>query len=836
VPVAPERILEFLRGDAGRPLKAKELARALDVATADYPEFKQLLKKLEDEGALYRVQRQRYAAPQRINLIVGRLQTTRSGAGFVVPTEGGGDLYVPPDGLGSALDGDRVVARLERRRRGDRREGRVIRVLERARSTVVGVYHPGRTFGFVVPEDAKLPHDVYVPTEATLDARDGDVVVVRITEWGGEHRGPAGEIERVLGRLGEPGVDVLAVAYGHELPLEFPPPVEEEAERLRARGITDADRAERVDLRDTLVFTIDPADAQDHDDALSIQSVGDDTWEVGVHIADVSFYVREGSALDAEALARGTSVYMVDRVIPMLPHALSSDLCSLVPDRDRLALSLLLHVDEAGRVRQQRLVRSVIRSRHKLAYETAQAVLAGEQSIDDATDGALRRLAAIARRLRANRAERGSIDFDLPEARVVLNTAGEPTDIQRVLRLESHRLIEDFMLLANETIAAWAARGQTPFVYRVHEPPDPTKLEQLTEFAGSLGYRLRAGENPEPRALQALIEAARGQPEEGLLSTVVLRSMKQARYFEKNLGHFGLAARHYTHFTSPIRRYPDLIVHRICARTLIDAQPLPDQLRETLPIIARQSSDRERVAVSAERDSIELKKVEFMQRHMDDAFDGTIGGVRAFGFFVLLDDFFVEGLVHVSSLGDDYYVYTEEQYALVGERTRRQFRLGDRVRVRVAAVDLEERRIDFALLAGPRPSHALARQPDAAGKPSRPRRPAKNDAAGTGERKGKSVLGSAKNAEEKGKTKVKDPEKKKKSGKAGRAGSRGKGEQAGNPAEQRASRGGKSGPERGSKSGPERGGKGGPKRGGQGGPKRGGKGGAKRGGGRPPKA
>jgi ribonuclease R len=698
MPISSDRIVEYVRSEAGRPLKAKELAKALGVPSAEYAEFRSLLQRLEAEGELYRVQRQRYAAPDRINLVVGRIQTTRSGAGFVTPESGGEDLFVPAAGLGSALDGDRVVARIERRTGRARREGRVIRVLERGRSTIVGVYHPTRSFGFVVPEDRKLPKDVFVAAGDSLDAEDGQVVVVRITEWGGEHRGPAGEVERVLGRFGDPGVDVLAVAHGHELPLEFPVAVEQEADRRRSRGIEPADLRGRTDLRETLVFTIDPADARDHDDALSIRALADDAFEVGIHIADVSFYVPAGSALDAEAAARGTSVYLVDRVIPMLPHALSSDLCSLVPDEDRLALSLLMRVDATGRVRRRRLVRSVIRSRHKLDYDLAQAVIDGTTQIDPGTDRSIEQLAGLARVLRRARVERGSVDFDLPEARVVLNAAGEPTDIQRVLRLESHRLVEDFMLLANETVAAWATRARLPFIYRIHEPPDPARMEQLADFAGTLGYRLPRVAQPEPKALQQLIEQASGRPEEGLLSTVVLRSMKQARYSEQSLGHFGLAARHYTHFTSPIRRYPDLIVHRILGHTLIDEAPLEAAVVEALPSIARSASERERVAVAAERDSIDLKKVEFMRRHLGDTFQGTISGVRSFGFFVLLDDYYVEGLVHVSSLDDDYYVFLEDQYVLVGERTRRRFRLGDRVKIQVAAVESEQRRIDFALV------------------------------------------------------------------------------------------------------------------------------------------
>jgi ribonuclease R len=703
----PEEIVDYLQ-IAGRPLKAKELAKGLGVPTEDYPEFKDLLQTLEENGTLYYVQRQRYAAPGKINLVVGRLRTIRSGAGFVIPdqpektktkTE---DLYIPADGLASALDGDRVVARIERKKRGGRIEGSVVKILERARSTIVGVFHASKNFGFVVPEDSKLARDVFVPPGQEIVPEEGDVVVVRITSWGNEHLGPAGDIERVLGKLGSPGVDVLAVLYGHELPVEFPDEVVQEAEKLRARGLAEVDLRGRLDMRDQLVFTIDPVDAKDHDDALSVRSAGEGLWEVAVHIADVSHYVTEGSLLDAEALRRGTSVYLVDRVIPMLPEALSADLCSLRPNEDRLALSVLLTLGQDGEVRGNTLHRTIIRSRHKLAYEDAQAVLDNTKSIDPETDAAVRQLAALARSLRAARAERGSIDFDLPQARVLLNTQGEPTDIQKILRLESHRLIEDFMLLANETIAKTTARAKTPSLYRVHDSPDPARLEQLREFVATFGLRLGKRGTPGPKDLQNLIEQVKGRPEETLLSTVVLRSMKQAKYSAENIGHFGLAAKYYTHFTSPIRRYPDLIVHRISAAVYIDRQKPPESLNgDLLPEIARIASERERVAVDAERDSIDLKKVEFMQRHLGEEFGGTIASVTAFGCFVLLDDFFVEGLLHVSSLDDDYYVYVENEYALVGERTGRRLRLGDRVRVKVARVDLEERKIDFDLIEEP---------------------------------------------------------------------------------------------------------------------------------------
>ncbi len=705
--VDTDRILEALRS-AGRPLATRELARALGEGAPK--KLEKQLEALERDGVLYRNRSRRWALPRRINLVAGTLSTTRSGAGFVTPDEPGQDIYIRAEGLGSALDGDRVVVRVEKRpTRGRGPEGRVIRVLERARGTVVGTFHPVRSgrrtgFGFVVPQDPRLRRDVYVPA---ADIEEGDIVQVRVTDWGDGQRGPTGEVQRVLGRRGDPGVDVLAVALSHELPLEFPPEVEAEAERIAQRGLRPEDYEGRTDLRDDLIFTIDPADAKDHDDAVSVRSVENDALEVGIHIADLSHYVREGTALDAEALSRATSVYLVDRVVPMLPHPLSSGLCSLVPGEDRLTLSLFVRIDADGSVHAPRLVQSVIRSRHRLSYDDAQAVLDGSGHVDDETDAALRGLAQAAQRLRAKRMERGSLDFDLPESRVVLNAAGEPTDIQRVLRLESHRLIEDLMLIANETIARRAAGRKLPFIYRIHERPDPARMEQLAEFAARLGLRLDGAPTPTPSQVQRLLRAAEGRPEEDLLAGVALRSMKQARYSHENAGHFGLAARAYTHFTSPIRRYPDLVVHRLCRRYFLGgdgARPQPEELEA----IAATSSERERNAVAAERDSIDLKKVEFMEQHLGEVFEGTIANVRPFGFFVLLDRFHVEGLVHVSTL-DDFFVYAEDEWMLVGERTRRRYRLGDRCRVRVAAVDREQRSIDFQLV-GDRPARAGTRR------------------------------------------------------------------------------------------------------------------------------
>lgn len=679
------------------PLRAKDLAQQLGIPKARYREFKAYLRHLEAEGEVYRIRSNRYSVPEKINLIVGTLRVIRSGDGFVRPeTRGEEDIFVPAAKQDSAMDGDRVAVRIEGRPRGQAPVGRILKIFVRARPTVVGTFRESRNFGFVSPLDRRVSRDVLVPQGMEGKARSGDIVVVRISQYGSPKQNSVGEVERVLGPMEAPGVDVLAILHGHGLPREFTPEVEEAAgtaaEWMENTG-------PRTDCRDLLVFTIDPAEARDHDDALSIQSLGESGLvEVGIHIADVAHFVREGSPLDLEARARGTSVYLVDQVVPMLPHLLSSDLCSLRVDEDRLAFSLFVVLDAEGRVRKHRFEKTWIRCRHSLHYQQVQAVLEGDGTVDAEVDQALRTLNRLALRLRAHRRSRGSLDFDLPEARVVLDEEGTPLDIQKVQQLDSHRLIEEFMLLANETVAQVAVEKLLPIPFRVHEPPPPPRLEELREFLASVGHSLPRG-RVDGSVLQAVLERVEGRPEEGLVSTVILRHMQKARYDAANLGHFGLASEAYTHFTSPIRRYPDLVTHRVLHEALLGSRRLPERWSgEYLEEIAETSSDLERRAQQAERDSVEMKKIEFMRRHLGDEFHGTIGGVTSFGFFVLLDRYFVEGLVHVSTLGDDFYRFVEEAYALVGERSRRRFQLGDRVRVQVVRADKEERQVDFKLL------------------------------------------------------------------------------------------------------------------------------------------
>jgi ribonuclease R len=576
--------------------------------------------------------------------------------------------------------------------------GRVIKVLDRAHETVVGIFRPSGSFGVVNPRNRRLSREILVAKGDEGTATEGDVVVVRITTFGSGKMGPMGRVETVLGRSSDPGVDVLSVIHDHGLPWTFPDSVVEAAREAVVHRRKEPGKLRR-DRRDLNVFTIDPADARDHDDALSVQAIGDDAWEVGIHIADVSHFVRPGDEVDLEAFKRGTSVYLVDRVIPMLPHELSTDACSLLPDADRFTVSVFAVLDSQGRVRDARFERTEIRSRHKLSYEAAQAVLDGERDIDPETNEALRTLAVLAEILREKRKERGSLDFDLPEAHVILGEAGKPISIRQVERLESHRLVEAFMLLANEIVAHEAQKRRLPIFYRVHEPPSTDKMRDLRTFLGRLGHPVSKGSVPQ-KDLQAVLKRVEGRPEEKFVSTVILRSMSRARYSVQNLGHYGLASDWYTHFTSPIRRYPDLWLHRVLTHALIEGQPVPESWEgPSLKEKAGRCSVRERVAEAAERESVALKKVEYMERHLGDEFDGTVSGVTSFGIFVLLDDVFVEGLVHVNSMTDDYYIFRQDRYLLVGERSHRTFRLGDRIRVRVARVRKEDLLIDFVILA-----------------------------------------------------------------------------------------------------------------------------------------
>lgn len=682
------------------PLTARDLARNLRVNSESYRGFRRRLRAMERDGDVFRQRKGRYALPDSFEIVTGIVDLTRAGDGFVIPEVAGGeDVFVPRRSLGSAVEGDRVAVRVERRLPGRNPEGRLVRVLERAWGQAVGVYHDRRGYGVVVPQEPPLPADVFVPPADRAGAAEGDIVLVRIDEWGKDAVRPVGVITSVLGRPGDPGIDVLSIVLGQQLPIDFPPVVLREADKIARRGVRPEDLEGREDFRDTLCFTIDPGDAKDHDDALSVRRTPGG-FEIAIHIADVSWYVKEGSGIDREALDRGTSVYLVDRVIPMLPESLSSDLCSLVPGHDRLTLSVVLGFDEHGTVHERRIVRGVIRSARRLAYEDAEQILS--QGLPDEDPGialveALKDLSSVAQEVRRARREAGAVDFAIPEAEVVLDNEGEPLEIRPRLRLEAHRIIEDLMILANETVATIGLDEGLPLIYRIHEDPDPDRIEKLRELAGFFGQSLPSA-TVRPADLSRLLDEAKGEPHEYLISKVTLRSMKRARYSTENVGHFGLASDAYVHFTSPIRRYPDLVVHRALVRWLRGS---PVRTDEALKDVARHSSDTERRAQEAERESVEAKTIRYMQRHVGDVFDGTIGGVTSFGLFVELDGVMTEGLVRLGSLVDDYYAYDADAHALFGKRTRKRYRLGDRLSVQVVRVDAESRTIDLELVDNP---------------------------------------------------------------------------------------------------------------------------------------
>ncbi|MDH3734470.1 MAG: ribonuclease R, partial [Gemmatimonadota bacterium] len=611
-------------------------------------------------------------------------------------------VFVRRRDLGGAVNGDRVTVRVEERAaKGPR--GRIIEVLERAFKRLVGVVHVKDGYGWLDVSEPRLGLELYVPGPDLGDATDGDLVVVEVTSWGDQEPTPVGRVVRVIGRPGAPGSDVLAIQIGYGLPEEFPDEILAEARSIASRGISEADTADREDFRGLRVVTIDPADARDHDDALSIERHDDGSVSVGVHIADVSHYVRPGGLLDDEAWERGTSVYLVDRVIPMLPHELSSDLCSLVPGEDRLVLSAVLDLTAEGELEKARFTKGVIRSAHKLSYQQAQTILEGG---DDSAVGSdpdlrqdLRDLLKYSIAFRKGRTERGSLDFDLPESRVILDEEGAPVDVRRQERLEAHRLIEDWMIAANEAVARWTIEEAVPALYRIHDEPPAEKLEDIRALAVEFGLSFPA-KGARPRDYQRLLEAVKGRPEEPLVAIAVLRSLARAEYSPSNNGHFGLASSSYLHFTSPIRRYPDLVVHRQLGAWFDDPASARRLDRDWLSGTAKQASARERLANEAERDSVDLKKVEFMEKHLGDHFAATVSGVAGFGFFVTLVDYDIDGLVHVSELGDDYYRVDQLKHALVGRRTRRTFRLGDEVEVQVVRVDRAERKVDFALVSG----------------------------------------------------------------------------------------------------------------------------------------
>lgn len=693
-------IYDFMCDDMYVPMKIKELAIVLGVKKDQRPQLEQILNELMTEGRIVCSKRGKFSKSEE-KKITGTFQAHPKGFGFVSVGGEKEDIFIPESETNGAMHMDTVEISVSPAVTGRRKEGKVLHVLERGMKQVVCTYQLNKNFGFAVPDNPKFGSDIFIPLERSKGAVNGHKVVVEITQYGKKGKNPEGKVVEILGHINDPGVDILSIVRAYGLPVEFDPKVMTQVEHV-AKPVSEADMAGRMDLRDWQMVTIDGEDAKDLDDAVSL-TMDHENYILGVHIADVSNYVQEHSALDTEALKRGTSVYLVDRVIPMLPHALSNGICSLNQGEERLALSCIMTVNPKGEIIDHTITESVICVDRRMTYTNVKKILADHDPEVMAEYEPLvpmfEKMTELAAILRKKRMKRGSIDFDFPETKVILDKNGNPVDIRPYDRNVATKLIEDFMLAANETVAAEYYWRELPFVYRTHEQPDSEKIQKLSTFINNFGYSLHIGSDEvHPKELQKLLEKIDGTSEEPLISRLTLRSMKQARYTVENTGHFGLAADCYCHFTSPIRRYPDLQIHRIIKDSLRGrlGEKRIGHYTQILPEVAKHASEMERRADEAERETIKLKKVQYMENHIGETFAGVISGVAEYGFFVELENT-VEGLVRVTSLTDDFYQYYEETYELVGEATNRRFKLGQQVRVTVDNCDRIMRTIDFTL-------------------------------------------------------------------------------------------------------------------------------------------
>lgn len=697
-----ENILNFMRDTGYAPMTSEELMDAL-AGTCSPNKFWQELLALEQNGEIIKTRFDTYGLPEKMGLVAGRFQLTSKGFGFVIPDNKGDrpDVFIPPRALNGAMNNDRVLARIDNDTHGKKPEGEILRIIVHANNKVVGVFHQSGEFAFVTPDDKRIGQDVYVMKRHFNNAKDGQKVVVEITEWPQNNRKAEGKVTEVLGNLGDVGLEILSIIKQNDLPLTFPEEVLDASYKV-PKTIKKSELNGRRDLRDRSVVTVDGEDAKDLDDAVYVEKLNSDEYLLGVYIADVSYYVTENSVLDREARARGTSVYLVDRVLPMLPERLSNGICSLNAGEDRLSMACEMHINGEGKVLNYEIFPAVINVRHRLSYNIVRAMLAGDAELCAKYKDILPmvgKMDELREILHKKRAKRGAVDFDLPEQKVILDEKLHPIEIVQRIHGNAESIIEEFMLAANETVAQHMFNQHWPFIYRVHDIPAEEKMQDFAKLLANFNIKFKVHEETKPKDIQQAVEAIAGTPEERLITTVALRSMKQAVYQTENIGHFGLEAKYYTHFTSPIRRYPDLIVHRLLHRWL-QAPKLPanevEPLGDKLDMIAEHSSIRERAAADAERATVELKKCEYMADHIGEEFDGTISGVTAFGMFVELENG-VEGLVHISSLMDDYYDYYEERYALVGTHSGNVYRLGDKVRIEVLQVNISDVSIDFIM-------------------------------------------------------------------------------------------------------------------------------------------
>ena len=701
-----DKLLSFMKEEAYKPLTVQELEEMLEITDSDeYKELVKALVTLEEKGLVVRTRSNRYGLPEKMNLIKGKVSAHAKGFAFVLPEDSSlDDVFIPPSELNTAMNGDTVLVRLSTETGGTKKEGAIIRIIERNIQKIVGTYTETKNFGFVIPDDKKITNDIFIPKHAKNGAVEGHKVVVRLTSYPEGRMSAEGEVIEILGHKNDPGIDILSIIHKHGLPGDFPAEAMEQAGNT-PDTIDEKDLEGRRDLRDQTIVTIDGADAKDLDDAVTVAKLKNGHYKLGVHIADVSHYVTEGSPIDQEAYERGTSVYLVDRVIPMIPHRLSNGICSLNPKVDRLTMSCEMLINPQGQVVEHEIFQSVIKTTERMTYSDVNKILVDDdeelKQKYEALVPMFKDMEDLAAILRGKRMERGAVDFDFKEAKVLVDEEGKAKDVVLRERSTAEKLIEEFMLVANETVAEHFHWMNVPFIYRIHEDPDQEKLQRFLEFVTTFGYVVKGTAGSiHPKALQSVLEEVRDRPEEAVISTVMLRSMKQAKYDPQSLGHFGLSTEFYTHFTSPIRRYPDLIVHRLIRTYLIQGktdEATREKWAEKLPEIAEHTSNMERNAVDAERETDDLKKTEFMLDKIGEEFDGVISSVTNFGMFVELPNT-IEGLVHVSFMTDDFYRYDEQHYAMIGERTGNVYRIGDEITVRVVDVNKDERNIDFEIV------------------------------------------------------------------------------------------------------------------------------------------
>ena len=702
-----EEILDYFKESGTRPLSVNELEEIFGMSQSD--DFKELVKtlnELEYAGQLVRTRKNRFGLPEKMNLIRGKIEMNKKGFAFLIPEdENEQDIYIHSSDLSSAMNNDMVIVRIEKKgARDNRPEGVVIRILERANQQIVGTFEDSHEFGFVVPDDQRIPNDIFIPKNKTKGAVTGHKVIVDISNYPEGRKSAEGEVVQILGHKNDPGVDILSIIYKHGIKMDFSDDVLDQAERT-PDAISEEDVTGRRDLRGEMIVTIDGADAKDLDDAVRVEKLDNGNFLLGVYIADVTHYVTEGSAIDKEAHERGTSVYLVDRVIPMIPHRLSNGICSLNKGEDRLAIGCEMEVDKRGIVVAHEIFEAVIRTAERMTYKDVNKILVDKDEATrkkfEALVPGFERMEELAAILRKKRMKRGAIDFDFKEAQVLVDEEGKATDVVIRERSTGERLIEEFMLCANETVAEHFHWMDVPFIHRIHESPDEAKLEHFFEFLAGLGYVVKGTANDvHPLELQKVLERVKGKKEEMVISKLMLRSMKQAKYDPASVGHFGLSTEFYTHFTSPIRRYPDLTVHRLIRTYLLHGDLTDKTLRKWkkhLPDIAKHTSEMERAAVDTEREVDDLKKAEYMSDKIGEEYTGIISSVTSFGLFVELENT-VEGLVHVSYMIDDYYHFSERHHALIGEMTGKVYRIGEEVNVKVTNVNIDEHSIDFVLV------------------------------------------------------------------------------------------------------------------------------------------